>query len=311
VESAEEIARRPRFSDTTINWITLFVLVAIWGSTFALLRVGVETIAPAWLVTGRLGGAALALGLWMLGAGLLNPRTRWHGRARMSMRTILLFSLIGVAFTALPFLFYSTAAETTGSAVMAICNGGTPFVTAVLAHIMLKDRLTPRRVVGVLLGFAGLAVLVLPEFGAGPQGSLFGVSLAIAGAALYAGGYVGTRIAPPVSPTASTFVITLSGAAAALIAAPLIAPFPTNPSVASLLAMVCLAVLPTAFAMMLNVWLIQRSGAVFGSFVTYLSPLWATVLGVLFLGEPLHLSMVGALALILIGVAVANRPVRR
>ena len=81
--------------------------------------------------------------------------------------------------------------------------------------------------------------------------------------------------------------------------------------VKSATAVVLLGLLPTAFAMALYVWLIQRSGAVFVSFTTYLSPLWATFLGVTFLSEPLHWSMIGALALILAGVAVANRLPRR
>jgi drug/metabolite transporter (DMT)-like permease len=71
--------------------------------------------------------------------------------------------------------------------------------------------------------------------------------------------------------------------------------------------MMFLGMLSTAFAMFVYVWLIRRSGPVFVSFVTYLSPLWATGLGVMFLGEELEWSMAGALALILIGVAVANR----
>ena len=74
-----------------------------------------------------------------------------------------------------------------------------------------------------------------------------------------------------------------------------------------MIAMIVLGLLPTAFAMFVYVWLIQRAGPVFVSFTTYLSPLWATGLGVLFLGEQLQWSMVGALALILAGVAVANR----
>jgi drug/metabolite transporter (DMT)-like permease len=77
-------------------------------------------------------------------------------------------------------------------------------------------------------------------------------------------------------------------------------------SVRSITAMLMIGLFPTAIAMILYVWLIQRTGAVFVSFTTYLSPLWATGLGVVFLNEPLHWSMIGALALILVGVAVAN-----
>ncbi len=109
----------------------------------------------------------------------------------------------------------------------------------------------------------------------------------------------------------SSFLIVGLGAAAALLHALVMEPFPVAASAASITAMIVLGLLPTAFAMFVYVWLIQRAGPVFVSFTTYMSPLWATGLGVLFLGEQLHWSMIGALALILAGVAVANARMRR
>jgi drug/metabolite transporter (DMT)-like permease len=105
----------------------------------------------------------------------------------------------------------------------------------------------------------------------------------------------------------ASFLIVVLGAAAALGYAIVMEPFPVAPSMASIIAMVVLGLLPTAFAMFVYVWLIRRAGPVFVSFTTYMSPLWATGLGVLFLGETLEWSMAGALTLILVGVAVANR----
>lgn len=306
----EKATSRPRLSDTAVNWITLFVLVVIWGSTFAGIRIGVETIDPVWLVTGRLLGASAFLALWLIVQRMLNRPRRADGSAPISGRAILWFVVIGVAATALPFFLYAHAAETTGSAVMAICNGATPFATAIFAHVFIGDRLTARRIVGVLLGFAGLAVLVWPEAEKGASGSIIGIMLAIVGAWLYAVGNVATRMAPRVEPGLSSLIIVFAGGAAALALAMATAPFPANPSAASLVAMALLALLPTAFAMFLYVWLIQRAGPVFVSFTTYMSPLWATGVGILFLHEKLHWSMIGALALILVGVAVANRPAK-
>jgi drug/metabolite transporter (DMT)-like permease len=189
---------------------------------------------------------------------------------------------------------------------MAICNGGTPFATVLLAHFLTSEKLTLRRMIGVLMGFAGLVVLVLPEFGIEGGGSLVGILLAIFGAWLYAVGNVATRMAPRIEPAMSSLILIGSGGIVTLIFALAIEPFPTHASGASITAMIVLGLLPTAFAMFVYVWLIQRAGPVFVSFTTYMSPLWATGLGVLFLGEPLHWSMVGALGLILAGVAVAN-----
>lgn len=298
-------------SGAGLNWAILLLLVVIWGSTFAGIRIGVETIDPAWLVAGRLLGASAFLAMWILGVRALNGKPRADASAPVTMKAILWFSFIGVAATAAPFVLFAIAAQSIGSAVMAICNGATPFTTAIFAHMFVGDKLTGRRVAGVLLGFLGLVVLVLPEFGEEAGGNLAGIALAVFGACLYSIGNVGTRMAPRVEPAMSSFIIVTAAGLSTLVLALLTTPFPDGASVRSVTAMAMLALFPTAFAMFLYVWLIQRAGAMFVSFTTYMSPLWATGLGVLFLGEALHWSMVGALALILVGVAVANRPVRR
>lgn len=306
-KAGEIAASAPRLSGHALSWAALLLLVVIWGSTFAGIHIGVETITPAWLVAGRLLSGAFFLGAWLAGARLLRPSVKQTDAHRLTAGAIGWFALIGIGATMFPFVLYAHAAESVGSAVMAICNGGTPFATVLLAHLFTGDRLTLKRVAGVMLGFLGLVVLVLPEFRHGAGASLTGILLAIGGAWLYAVGNVATRLAPRVEPILSSFLIVGIGGAAALGYALVAEPFPTSASMASILAMIVLGLLPTAFAMFVYVWLIRRAGPVFVSFTTYMSPLWATGLGVLFLGEPLHWSMVGALALILAGVAVANR----
>jgi drug/metabolite transporter (DMT)-like permease len=298
----------PRLSGDALSWAALLLLVVIWGSTFAGILVGVETITPAWLVAGRLLSGAAFLGGWIIVARLLRGDPKQSSdTARLSMRAIGWFALIGIGATMVPFVMYAHAAESVGSAVMAICNGATPFATVLMAHALVGDRLTLRRVIGVMLGFLGLVVLVIPEFRDGAHASLIGILLAIVGAWLYAVGNIATRLAPRVEPVMASFLIVALGAVAALAYAAAMEPFPASPSTTSIIAMIVLGLLPTAFAMFVYVWLIRRAGPVFVSFTTYMSPLWATGLGVLFLGEELHWSMVGALALILAGVAVANR----
>ena len=303
----------PRLTGDALSWAALLLLVVIWGSTFAGILVGVETISPAWLVAGRLLSGAVFLAAWMLAARVLRagPKPQVEG-SRISLRALGWFAVIGIAATMAPFVLYAHAAESVGSAVMAICNGATPFATVLMAHAFVGDRLNLRRVIGVMLGFLGLVVLVIPEFRDGADASLIGILLAIIGAWLYAVGNIATRLAPRVEPVMASFLIVALGAVAAIAYAAAMEPFPVNASTASIIAMIVLGLLPTAFAMFVYVWLIRRAGPVFVSFTTYMSPLWATGLGVLFLGEELHWSMVGALVLILIGVAVANRrPARR
>jgi drug/metabolite transporter (DMT)-like permease len=293
-----------------LSWGALILLVVIWGSTFAGIRVGVETISPAWLVTGRMLSGAFFLAVWIVLSSALNGRTRAREGPKVTGKALAWFSFIGIVATALPFLLYAHAAETTGSAVMAICNGGTPFATVLLAHFLTSETLTTRRMIGVMMGFAGLVVLVLPEFGVEGGGSLVGILLAIGGAWLYSVGNVATRMAPRLEPALSSLILIGTGGATTLVYALVAEPFPAAASTVSIIAMIVLGLLPTAFAMFIYVWLIQRAGPVFVSFTTYMSPLWATGLGVLFLDEDLHWSMIGALVLILAGVAVANRKAR-
>lgn len=296
-----------RLSGHSLSWAALLLLVVVWGSTFAGIRMGVETISPAWLVTGRLLSGTFFLGVWILGSRMLRPIERASDEQGVSLKAIAWFGLIGIGATAIPFILYAHAAESVGSAVMAICNGGTPFATVLLAHFFTSDRLSARRLVGVMMGFFGLVVLVLPEFREGGGASLIGILLAIFGAWLYAMGNVATRLAPRVEPVLSSFIIVGMGGVVALLYALAMEPFPVAASIQSITAMIVLGLLPTAFAMFVYVWLIRRAGPVFVSFTTYMSPLWATGLGVIFLGEQLEWSMIGALALILAGVAVANR----
>ena len=269
-----------RLTGHGLSWAALILLVVIWGSTFAGIRVGVETISPAWLVTGRMLSGAIFLAMWLIVIGALNGRTRAHEGARVTGKALAWFGFIGVVATALPFLMYAHAAESVGSAVMAICNGGTPFATVLLAHFLTSETLTLRRMIGVMMGFAGLVVLVLPEFGAEGGGSLVGILLAIFGAWLYAVGNVATRMAPRLEPAMSSLVLIGTGGVVTLMIALATEPFPTEASGASITAMIVLGLLPTAFAMFVYVWLIQRAGPVFVSFTTYMSPLWATGLGI-------------------------------
>jgi drug/metabolite transporter (DMT)-like permease len=309
VTAAEAQASSPAPHADALSWAVLLLLVVIWGSAFAAIKIGVETISPMWFVAGRLVTATIFLGACLAAVHVFGRRReRAAENAPLTLAALAWYAGIGVFFTALPFTCYAIAGQSISSAAASICNGGTPFFTALLAHALVHgEKLTTRKMIGVIVGFAGLAVLVWPDFARGESASAAGLAIAIFGAALYAGSNVGTRIGPKLSPLMSSLVIVAGGAAAMLVVSLLFEPFPAAPSAASIAAMIFLALMATGLGFILWVWLIRRVGSVFVSFTTYLSPLWAAGLGVVFLGEELHPSMIGALALILVGVAVANR----
>jgi len=294
-----------------LEWLVLLVLVLIWGSTYAVVRVAVRTIEPVWLIAGRQGGAAVLIAAWLGVTHLFAGSQRSPASAPyepVSLRAIFWFSLVGIACNTLPQTLYAIAAKSTPSAFLAICNGGTPIFTTLAAHMVFHDdRLTPRRAIGVAMGFGGLLVLVAPELAKGASAGAVGLALAIVGALLYAGSGIGARFAPRISPTVSTLIIMLSGALVAFPVALVVAPFPASASQESLVALAALAAIPSAFAFVIWIWLIQRTGAVFVSLTNYLMPLWAAALGVALLHETIGWAAAMALALIFAGVAIASR----
>lgn len=288
--------------DSLLEWTVLAVLVALWGSAFAALRIGVETIDPLWVVAWRSWAAVIFVGA---AYPMLMAVGRGRHAEKPTKKAVIWFAVIGVAFTAVPVLVFASAAQTESSAALAICNGASPVFTGLMAHRLLEgERMSWRRAAGVALGFGGLVVLVAPDLtGTTHSFALLG---AVGATLLYACGNIATRLAPHISAALSSLIITGSGAVTMTVIALAAAHWPGNPSWTSMLAVLALGVGPSGIATLAYVWLVRKSGPMFVSFATYLSPLWATVIGVFFLHEPLHWSLVAALTLILLGVAVAN-----
>lgn len=292
-----DIALKPALAD----WLVLASLVFIWGSGFAGLKLVAEEASGLWIAALRLVVAAVALAAALPLMGQKFPPLRdgpvWRA-----------YSVIGIFGMALPFFLFAWAAHTTDSAILAICNGAAPIATAVLAHLFLAgDKITGARAAGVGLGFLGLVALVAPKLAGGVDAATLGVLAALLGAFFYAVGAVVTRQAPtPASATAGALITCVAGGGVTLAFALASGPMPTL-SAQGWAIIIALGVFPTALGTVAWVWLIGRRGPLFVSLVTYLSPLWATFLGVTLLAERLSPWAFVALGLILAGVAVANR----
>jgi drug/metabolite transporter (DMT)-like permease len=287
-----------------LDWSVLVALVVVWGSAFAGLKIAVAELHPAWVASMRLGVAAAALFLIMRGRRERAPALLPHPGKAWSV-----FGLIGVFGLGAPFLLFAWAATQLPSAVLAICNGVSPVFTAIFAHAFLAgERLNKRKSVGVGLGLIGFIALVAPDLEGVSGGDmvLWAELAALAGAALYAVANVVTKRAPPVASVTSAFMMCLTATAATAMAALLWAGAPPVPSVKAAAVVVALGLFPTALGTIGYVWLIRRRGALFTSFSTYLSPLWAMLIGVALLGERPGPAEYAALALILLGVGVAN-----
>jgi drug/metabolite transporter (DMT)-like permease len=295
------------WANRNIDWVVLGILVLIWGSAFAGLKIAVGGLHPFWVSAIRLWAATAAL--WVL-ASARGEQVPPLAPGKDSPWPA--YALLGLVGFAAPFFMFSTAALSLPSAVNAICNGASPVFTVALAHLFLADeRMTVRKALGVLLGFAGLVTLVAPRLGAGASVEAFALGLSITAAFLYAASNILARKAPQMTSTVGALMMCGAGAVLATIGALVLHGPPAWPPPAiPLLTTLVLGVFSSGLGTVGWVWLIQRRGAVFTSMTVYLLPLWASVLGVGLMGERPHWSAFAALALILGGVGLTTAPKR-
>src|SRR5215831_19134450 len=143
----------------------LLLLAFIWGWSFLFIKVSVEGMSPPTVACARVGLGALVL------VTVLRARRRPMPDARSMWRHFLVAALFG---NVIPFTLLAWGEERITSALTAVLNASTPLFTAIIAAIFLKDRLRPKQVVGLLLGFAGVAIAAGFQQGDVAHSSLLG-----------------------------------------------------------------------------------------------------------------------------------------
>jgi drug/metabolite transporter (DMT)-like permease len=286
-----------------IEWVALGALVVIWGSAFAALKMtATGGMGALWVVVFRVVTGAVVLGVLL---GLTRPAPLPRLRP-LDPRWGWAF-VVGVPGMALPFLGFAWAAHHVDSAVLSILNGAAPLFTALMAHqVIASERMTAPKVVGIALGFSGLVVLLLPKLSGGVDASVLACLAGIAATAGYALGNVVTKLAPPVHPAVMALLLCLCASAVCVPVAVLFEPFPSAATPAAWAGVLYLGIGPTAIATVVYVWLIQRRGPLFVAMVTYMTPVFATAIGIGLLGERPGWHVFAALGLVLSGVAAAN-----
>ena len=285
------------------NWSLLLALVAMWGSSFMFIKIGIATVPPVTLVASRLALGAVILYAIMRARGLVLPPPG---------RTWLPFVALAVLGNCLPFFLIAWGQQFIDSALAGILISIMPLATLVLAHFFIAgERMTVYRVLGLAIGFAGIVVLMGPAALAGLGGAA-GHALAqaavLAGALCYAGNSVLARrtIAADFL-VASTAVLIAAAVLMLPIALVIDSPFANAPSAGSIAAILWLGIGPTALATILYFQLIAAAGPTFMANVNYLSPVVALLAGVLLLGEQPGTTAIAALVLILLGIALSRR----
>ena len=285
-----------------LHWLGLAILVAVWGSSFAMTKVAVQTISPAYVVALRMWVSVL-----IIVPILLVRREKITGGWRIWGWYILL----GAIGNIIPFLLISWGTKYIASGLAGILMGMVPLVVVTLAHFFIPgEQLTLRKAFGFFIGFTGVVVLIGPSalLNISHSGTALLAQIAILGATLcYAAHTITARIMPPQNTYQKTFGVLLSAAIIALPLALIMSPQGlVGASLLSLSMTVLLGIFPTAIAGLILFWLINEAGPSFVSVSNYLIPAFALSLGVIWLGEHLSLRILAGFALILTGVWISQ-----
>ena len=280
----------------TSDLINLFVLGALWGLSFLFIRVAALEFGPVALIELRVLLATLVLVPFLL-------RQRGMDEVLANWRPI---ALLGVLHYAIPFCLFAYAMLTLTGGYSAIINASSPMFAGAVAWILMGERLSTARILGLVVGFLGVAILVWDET------TLNAASVAPASAAAVAAsfcyGLAAVLVRKQLAGVSSTAISAGSMSVASLVLAPMtIICWPSeSPSAVAWAAACSLGVFCTAIAFALYFRLIRSVGPTRAITVTFLSPVFAVLFGALFIGEAITAPMIAGGAVVLLGTAMAT-----
>lgn len=281
-------------------WFWLLSLSVLWGGSFFFAKVAVGELRPLTLVFGRVALAAFALNLslWLTGQSIFRRETPWAA-----------FIIMGLLNNLVPFSLIFWGQTQIASGLASILNATTPLFTLVVAHLATRDeKMNAARLATLLVGVAGVAVLVGPDLLIGDRLGSMGQLACLGAAFSYAlAGVYGRRFrAMAVSPlqaasgqlTASTLLIL---PIMLIVDRPWL--LPVLPGATTWAALAGLALLSTALAYILYFRILAAAGATNLLLVTFMIPVTAILLGALLLGE--RLASRHFAGMVLIGLSLA------
>jgi drug/metabolite transporter (DMT)-like permease len=295
------ISRNPAIG---IELLLLFLLATLWGGSYTFIKLGVATIPPITLIAGRTAIAGLLLLLIMRWRGVLLPA---------DVRTWRRFAFQACLNSVVPWTLIAWAERSVDAGLATILNSTSPIFTFLLTLAMAhRETQTPRKLLGVVLGMAGICLIVgvqaFESLGRElvAQLAIVAATICYAGAAVFSRGFKGLD---PMAPAAGSLIC----GAAVLIPFSIVMerPWTLAPSATSLLALLGLAIFSTAFALVIYFRLIDTLGSVGTTAQAYLRVPIGVALGVLLLGEHLSATAWAGLSCVVVGVAAMTIPPRK
>lgn len=288
-------SRSDRDAFEPLDWALLVGLAAVWGSSFLLIAVGLDSLHPGVITWLRVASGA---------ATLLVLRRRRVAIDRADRRTI---ALLAVVWVAIPFTLFPLAEQHVNSSVAGILNGAVPIWAALIGGLFFgRPSRGPQRI-GLVVGFAGMALVSISSSSSGGSSALFGVVLVLVATVLY--GWSLNLLAPLQQRHGAVPVMTRLLVQATAWTAPFglyglpRSRFEVVPVVATLV----LGVVGTGAAFVMMSILSGRVGGPRASFVTYVIPVVAVALGMTVLGDRVHPAALLGVAMVIAGAAAASR----
>ncbi len=287
----------------TKNWALFWLLGLIWGTSFLWIKIAIEDITPLVLVGFRTLIGSIGLGV-IIFANRNDMPTKEAIRAKIPD-----FLLLGLINIALPWALISWGEQYIDSGIASILNSAMPLFTILIAPLLIKEeRITLPRVVGLITGFLGVIILMLPSIQQGWSNHLMGMGASLLSAVLYAvsavygrirGGGLPPRVQSFLQLTSGTIIIwlltfTLEG----------VPVLPAKPI--TWIAVTWLGLLGSCIAYLLYFYLLYEIGPTRTSLVTYIPPLMGVLLGIVFLNETFHWQAIIGAVLILSGIFIVN-----
>lgn len=276
------------------EWGLLTGIAVIWGSSFLFISIGLEAFRPGVVTMARVGLGALTLGLV--------PRAR----TRIDREDLPRVVLLGMTWVAVPLTLFPIAQQWIDSSVAGMINGAVPITTAVWSTVLLRRLPGRAQLLGIVLGFAGVVAIFLPEL-RGSSATALGASLVVLAIVLY--GLSANMVVPLQQRYGALPVLFQAQLAALLLVVPIGlwqlpgSTFAWGPA----LAMIPLGTLSTGLAFVLMALLVGRVGGPRGSVAIYFVPVVAVALGVVALGERIAPVAIVGTALVLLGAWFTSR----
>jgi drug/metabolite transporter (DMT)-like permease len=286
-------------------YLMLFTLALIWGTSFLFIKIGVQEMSPATLVTLRLAFGVATLSVIVAASPALIAGWRRYWRLAI---------LVAIFNVMMPYLLISWGETQIFSGTASILNATTPLFTVLLASVWIgpgREALSWRKGLGILIGFLGVFVVFGLDARAFSDQSLpmiQGELAVVAASASYGvGGLLSRRFAGKDTGTLVGPLTSLTAALIISIPVTLLWDPPTAlPSWTAIGAVAALGILGTGVAYLFYFWLIRNVGAPRASMVTYLLPFTALFWGWLVFGEPVLPNALLGLALVLLGTLITN-----